>query len=115
MLKNLSLPFIFLVVCLVLVGGWFVLNNKPEVAWKGFYYKNAEMSLNLISQTKMFEQAPVFSTLQDCMKWGRDYLRANSSDGFECSYGCKVDDLGLICKDTTKMITNIKNDGSYAK
>lgn len=78
----------------------------PKPTWKGFYYKSAEYPSSPLAERRMLDEAPGFSTLQDCMKWGSTMIASNPSDGFECSYGCRFDESfnALICKDTTKMI-----------
>lgn len=107
----MKLLFLVFVSSIFLAGCSFVDKN---ITWIGFYYPNQEYSTNLIDQRRALDQSPKFNTIQDCMKWGKDYLKSNSKDGFECSYGCRIENESyLICKDTTKMITNIANEGTY--
>lgn len=93
---------------------YFISRSDGKITWQGFYYPKGEISTNSIDEQQRLDQAPKFTTVQDCMHWGKEYLKNNINDGFECSYDCRIEEnWGLICKDTTKMITTIKNEGSY--
>jgi len=105
-----------MMICAVIatIALYFILRSDGKITWQGFYYPKGEISTNSIDEQQRLDQAPKFTTIQDCMHWGKEYLKSNSNDGFECSYGCRMKkDWGLICKDTTKMMTGITNKGVY--
>ena len=83
----------------------------------GFYYKNAVYKTGSFNEQTALANAPQFNTLQACHSWGRNLLTSNPNDGYECSTGCRYDDGfgAMICRDTTKMITNNPAGASYDK
>ncbi|MFQ5451963.1 MAG: hypothetical protein ACE5DQ_00170 [Candidatus Paceibacterota bacterium] len=109
--KKLLLVITVFALGILLINRAKYINPEREIEWIGFHYPNRKISTDKISEARALEQSPRFNTLQDCMKWVKDMISAGSNAGFECSYGCRIDEWGLICKDTTKMITTIKNKG----
>ncbi|PIZ62209.1 hypothetical protein COY16_04995 [Candidatus Roizmanbacteria bacterium CG_4_10_14_0_2_um_filter_39_13] len=102
------------IIALLLIWFWFDNSQLNNIEWKGFYYENAELSMNFMEEQQRFDSAPTFSSLQNCMHWGKEYLQNNPQDGFECAYGCRMgENMGLVCKDSTKMITTILYEGTF--
>jgi len=89
-------------------------SNNP--VYLGFFYKNAVYETGKYNEETRLQNAPRFNTLQACHAWGKNLLASKPKDGYECSTGCRIEtDWGLICKDTTKMITNNPTGASYDK
>lgn len=90
-------------------------NNSNNNTWLGFYYPNAVYKTDALSQQSMLSNAPKFSSIQDCMNWGNRLLSASPESGFECSRSCRYDKewSSIVCKETTKMITEIEKGGSW--
>lgn len=86
----------------------------PNNTYVGFHYKNAVFDANIYSQQIRLDNAPKFSSLQACITWGKNLLTSNPRDGYECSKDCRIDgEWGIVCKDTTKMITTGSNTATY--
>lgn len=80
---------------------------KTDITWQGIYYPGATFPADATSQKALITNAKKFSTLTECIRWGRTELLKNPRDAFECAYNCRFDDKAksIICKDTTKAIT----------
>jgi len=101
------------------------IKSEPSIKWLGFYYKDAVYPSNQLSLQKMLDEAPSFSSIQACVNWGKELLAKNPAAGFECSYGCRYEEgvysegvgttvgEGIVCKDTTKMITRLEKEGIW--
>ena len=84
-------------------------------SYMGFYYPNAVVKTDALSQQLYLSNAPNFESIQACLSWGNNLLTHSPGDGFECSTGCRYekDYQSIICKDTTKLITKFGKGGSY--
>ena len=75
------------------------------IEWRGFLYGNVEAARGAPVGADKLTAAPAFSTLQDCVKWGRS-VSTDSTAGFECSQGCRFNDaIGeVVCADSTRVM-----------
>ena len=105
-----------LIIPVVMLSAFLLSACSSNPTYLGFYYKNAVYETGNFNEASRLQNAPRFNSLQACHSWGKNLLTSNPNDGYECSVGCRIeDDWGLVCKDTTKMITNNPSGGSYDK
>ncbi len=102
--------------CTLLLAGCsgITTSSAPDIEWLGFYYKNQESNYSAIAQEAALEKAPRFTSIQNCLNWGKDLIANNPNDGFDCSYGCRFEEdfQAIVCKDTTKMIIKLEKPWS---
>jgi len=86
----------FIIIILVVVAGYFILNQKER--WLGFYYPDG-----CLGCSENYIYSPKFETREQCFDWA-DALkieRDNPNDLFECGKNCKEQDSGMyICEET---------------
>jgi hypothetical protein len=69
--------------------------------WSALVYVDVQAQRLAVFNTDAMTQAPRFTTVQQCVEWGRSRVGSNPRSTFECGVGCRIVGGGVVCRDKT--------------